>query len=101
MENNRVEIIVGRLGVDPYLAYTKKGEPVCELSVGLVNEQSATIWRKVVVFGKLAELCSVHLRKGNEVFVRGHMFLKTFTNREGLEKEYYEVKAFSVGQALL
>ena len=101
MENNTVEIISGRLGIDPHLAYTKKGEPVCEMSVGLVNEQSMTIWRKVVVFGKLAELCSVHLRKGNEVFVRGRTFLKTFTNREGLEKEYYEVKAFSVGQSLL
>ena len=101
MENNTVEIISGRLGVDPYLAYTKKGEPVCELSVGLVNEQSATIWRKVVVFGKLAELCKVHLRKGAQVFVQGHTHLRKFTNREGFEKEYLEVKAFSVGQSLL
>lgn len=101
MENNTVEIISGCLGVDPYLAYTKKGEPVCELSVGLVNEQSATIWRKVVVFGKLAELCKVHLRKGTQVFVQGQTHLKKFTNREGLEKEYFEVKAFSIGQSLL
>ena len=101
MENNTVEIISGRLGVDPYLAYTKKGEPVCEMSVGLVNEQSATIWRKVVVFGKLAELCKVHLRKGTQVFVQGQTHLKKFTNREGLEKEYFEVKAFSIGQSLL
>lgn len=101
MENNTVEIISGRLGVDPYLAYTKKGEPVCEMSVGLVNEQSATIWRKVVVFGKLAELCKVHLRKGTQVFVQGQTHLKKFTNREGLEKEYFEVKAFSIGQSLI
>lgn len=101
MENNTIEIISGRLGVDPYLAYTKKGEPVCEMSVGLVNEQSATIWRKVVVFGKLAELCKVHLRKGTQVFVQGQTHLKKFTNREGLEKEYFEVKAFSIGQSLI
>ena len=101
MENNTIEIISGRLGVDPYLAYTKKGEPVCEMSVGLVNEQSATIWRKVVVFGKLAELCKVHLRKGTQVFVQGQTYLRKFTNREGLEKEYFEVKAFSVGQSLI
>ena len=99
--DNKIELISGRLGIDPYLAYTKKGDPVCELSVGLVNEQSATIWRKVVVFGKLAELCSVHLRKGQEVFVRGHILLKRFTNRDGLEKEYFEVKASAVGQSLL
>lgn len=101
MENNTVEIISGRLGVDPRFAYTKKGEPVCELSVGLVNEQSATIWRKVVVFGKLAEQCSVHLRKGHEIFARGPVLLKKFVNRDGLEKEYFELKAFSIGQSLL
>ncbi|MBP9680562.1 MAG: single-stranded DNA-binding protein [Bacteriovorax sp.] len=99
--HNKIELIAGRLGINPYLAYTRKGEPVCEMSVGIVNDQSATIWRKVVVFGRLAELCSVHLRKGNEVFVRGHVFLKTFTNKEGLEKEYFEVRAFSIGQSLL
>jgi len=99
--DNKIELITGRLGIDPRLAYTKKGEPVCEMSVGLVNEQNETVWRKVVTFGKLAEQCSVHLRKGNEVFVRGPMFLKKFINREGNEKEYFEVKAFSIGQSLL
>ncbi len=99
--DNKIELITGRLGIDPRLAYTKKGEPVCEMSVGLVNEQNETVWRKVVTFGKLAEQCSVHLRKGNEVFVRGPMFLRKFINREGHEKEYFELKAFSIGQSLL
>jgi single-strand DNA-binding protein len=99
--NDKVELISGRLGIDPYLAYTRKGEPICEMSVGLINEQSATVWRKVVAFGKLAELCSVHLRKGNEIFVRGPVFLKTFTNSDGLEKKYFEVRASTIGQSLL
>lgn len=101
MVNNKTELITGRLGLDPRLAYTKKGEAVCEMSVGLVNEQNEMIWRKIVAFGKLAEQCSVHLRKGNEIFVRGHVFLRSFINRDGLEKEYFEVRAFSVGQSLL
>jgi len=101
MENNNVEIISGRLGLDPRLAYTKKGEAVCEMSVGLVNEQNETMWRKIVAFGKLAEQCSVHLRKGNDIFVRGRLILRSFTNRDGIEKEYLEVRAFSVGQSLL
>lgn len=101
MESNKVELITGRLGLDPRLAYTKKGEAVCEMSVGLVNEQNETIWRKIVTFGKLAEQCSVHLRKGNDIFVRGRLILRSFTNRDGIEKEYLEVRAFSVGQSLL
>lgn len=101
MENNRAEIISGRVGANPYLAYTKKGEAVCEMSVGILNEQNETVWRKIVTFGKLAEQCSVHLRKGNEIFVRGRILLRSFVNRDGLEKEYLEVRAFSVGQSLL
>jgi single-strand DNA-binding protein len=92
------ETICGRLGLDPFLAYTKKGEAVCEMKVALQNEQNKTVWRKIVVFGKLAELCSVHLRKGNVVFARGSMIL---INRDGLEKEYFELNAFSIGQSLL
>ena len=101
MEYNRAEIISGRVGANPYLAYTKKGEAVCEMSVGILNEQNETVWRKIVTFGKLAEQCSVHLRKGNEIFVRGRILLRSFVNRDGLEKEYLEVRAFSVGQSLL
>ncbi|MGZ3789426.1 MAG: single-stranded DNA-binding protein [Bacteriovorax sp.] len=101
MVSDVIEVFSGRLGVDPYLAYTKKGEPVCEMSLGLKNIQNEITWRKVVVFGKLAELCKVHLKKGNQVFVHGRMQLRKFTNKDGLEKEYYEVNAFSVGQSLL
>ena len=98
---NNIETISGRLGADPKLTYTTKGEAVCELSVGLNNDQSKTIWRKVVTFGKLAEQCSVHLKKGAEVFVRGPVILRKYTNKEGIEKEFLEVKAFSVGQSLV
>lgn len=100
MNEENVEIITGHLGRDPYLAYTGKGNPICEMSVSLRNIQNEITWRKVVVFGKLAELCKVHLKKGNEIFVSGRVELKRFTNREGIEKEYFEVKAFSVGQSL-
>jgi len=101
MENKRIEVFAGRLGAEPYLAYTKKGIPVCELSLGLKSEQNLMIWRKVVCFGKLAELCKVHLRKGQQIFVNGHMTLRKFVNKEGHEKECLELNAFSVGQSLL
>lgn len=101
MNEQHLDIVSGRLGRDPYLAYSKKGNPICELSVGLKTEQNLTIWRKVVVFGKLAELCKVHLKKGQEVFVRGPVKLQKFINKEGHEKEYLEINAFSIGQSLL
>lgn len=99
--NQTSELISGRLGADPRFALTKKGEPICEMSIGLNNVQNQTVWRKVIVFGKLAEQCSVHLRKGNEIFVRGRKELKRFTDGKGIEREYFEILANSIGQSLL
>ncbi len=101
MENNVTETICGRLGLDPFLAYTRKGEAVCEMKVALQNEQNKTVWRKIIAFGKLAEQCSVHLRKGNNVFVQGRRELKRIVGRDGIEREYFEVLANSIGQSLL
>ena len=102
MNNNQTnELVSGRLGIDPQFSYTKNGQPVCEMSIGISNIQNKTIWRKIVVFGKLAEQCSVHLRKGNEVFVQGRKELKRFTDGKGIEREYFEILANSIGQSLL
>lgn len=101
MNTDSIMTINGRLGADPKLAYTKKLEPVCEMSVGIVSMDKETVWRKVVVFGRLAEMCSVHLRKGNLIFVRGQNALRSFVTKEGIEKKYFEFKAFSVAQSLL
>ncbi|MDO9182058.1 MAG: single-stranded DNA-binding protein [Bacteriovorax sp.] len=101
MLNNTNEIFSGRLGRDPYLAYTKKGEAVCEISIGSNGPRNETIWKKIVAFGKLAEQCSVHLRKGNEIFVRGHKDLKKFTDSKGIEREYFEILAKTIAQSLL
>lgn len=101
MENIKLELISGRLGNEPKFAVTKTGKPVCELSIAIKNEQNSTIWRKVIAFGRLAEQCKVHLKKGQEIFVQGRMDLKKFINKEGIEKEYLEINAFSIGQSLL
>ena len=101
MENKKIELLNGRLGIEPNLAYTKKGLPICELSLAVKGEENSTIWRKIVAFGKLAEQCKVHLKKGQEVFVQGPVFLKSYTNKDGQEKEYLELNANSIGTSLL
>lgn len=102
MENREMQLFIGRLGADPVLAYTaKKQEPVCEMSLAVKNEKSETIWKKLVVFGKLAELCKVHLKKGNEVIVRGRIRLNKYTSKDGEEKESSELLVYAVAQSLL
>ena len=102
MENNEIKLIIGHLGADPVLSYTaKKQEPVCEMSLAVKDEKNETTWKKIVVFGKLAEMCKVHLKKGNEVFVRGRMRLNKYTNKDGEEKEAVDVLVHSVALELM
>ena len=69
-------IIVGNLGGDPTMRYTNDGTPVTTLSVA-TNEGSGdkkhTIWWRVSVWHKQAEVCNQYLTKGSKVLVEGAM----------------------------
>lgn len=98
MTNDRRQLFMGRLGKNPDLRYTKNQKPVCCLSVAVNDEkEQKTIWNKVVVWGKQAELASMYLKKGSEIFVHGHVERKEFTTSEGLQKSYEEVNANLIG----
>ena len=45
------QILIGRLGQEPLLAYTRGGVPVCRISLALYQkENEKTIWKNVIVF---------------------------------------------------
>ena len=62
---NRV-MLVGRLGKDPEMRHTPSGTPVTNFSVATDERwkgkngerQSRTEWHNIVVWSKLAEICS-------------------------------------------
>jgi single-strand DNA-binding protein len=71
-------ILLGNLGRDPELMHTKKGTPVCNLSVATEHRvkngeswEKATEWHKVTVWGKQAELAAEYLAKGRQVYIEG------------------------------
>ena len=98
MENVSIETFMGRLGRNPELRYTKNSEPVCSMSVAInKGADKPADWRKVVVWGRQAEVCSVQLKKGSEVFVHGQNQKKSFETKEGETKTYEEVLARLVG----
>ncbi len=93
-----MELFLGRLGRDPELKYTPNRVPVCHLSVAInKGEDEKPEWKKVIVWNKQAELCSLYLKKGKEVFVKGETEKKEFTTKEGERKEYFEVNAKVIG----
>jgi single-strand DNA-binding protein len=84
-------IVLGNLGQDPEIRYSKQGTPVVNFSVATsekwtdkntqqVNEQ--TEWHRVTVFGKQAENCNKYLSKGSKVYVEGKLKTTSY-DKEG------------------
>ncbi len=103
---NRV-ILVGRLGMDPKLAYTANGTPVANLRLATDesyndregNKVDRTEWHRVVVWGKQAEFCSNYLNKGRLVLTEGRLQTRKWQDQQGQDRYTTEIVAFRV-QAL-
>ncbi len=103
MSVNKV-ILIGRLGQNPEVRYTPSGAGVANFSVA-TNEswtdksgqkQERTEWHKVVVWGKLAELCGQYLAKGRQVYLEGRLQTREWKDKEGQTKYTTEVQAQTV-----
>lgn len=93
--------IMGRLGADPETRGTPSGQTVTSLRVA-VNEswtakdgqrQERTEWFGVTVWGRLGELCGEHLTQGRQVVVEGRMQSREYTDKEGVTRRAWEVRA--------
>ena len=103
MSVNKV-IVLGRLGQDPELKHTAGGSAVTNFSVA-TNEswtdkqgqkQERTEWHRVVVWGKLAELCSQYLSKGRQVYLEGKLQTRSWEDNQGQKRYTTEVQANTV-----
>lgn len=103
MSVNKV-ILLGRLGQDPELKYTPSGAPVCNFSLATSEfwadkngqKQERTEWHRVVVWGKLAELCNQYLGKGRQAFVEGRLQTRSWDDQNGQKKYTTEIVATTV-----
>jgi single-strand DNA-binding protein len=97
-------IIVGRLGADPELKTVTGGQSVARLSIATSEnwtdkqgqKQERTEWHKVVVWGKLAELCGKYLSKGRQCYVEGRLQTRSWEDQQGQKRYATEVVANTV-----
>lgn len=97
-------IIVGRLGADPEVKTVSEGNNVARLSVATSENwkdrngqrQERTEWHRVVVWGKLAELCGQYLHKGRQVYVEGRLQTRSWEDDQGQKKYTTEIVATTV-----
>lgn len=96
-------IIVGNLGGDPELRFTKSGTAACNFSVATSddwvdkegNKQERTEWHRIVAWGKTAELCGEYLKKGRQVYLEGRIQNREY-EKDGETKYVTEIVAQSV-----
>ncbi len=103
MSVNKV-ILVGRLGQKPELRNTPGGAAVANFSIA-TNEnwmdrnnqkQERTEWHRIVVWGKVAQLCHDYLDKGRQVYLEGRLQTRQWQDKDGATKYTTEVIASTV-----
>jgi single-strand DNA-binding protein len=97
-------IIVGRLGADPELKTVTGGQSVARLSIATSEnwtdkqgqKQERTEWHRIVVWGKLADLCGKYLSKGRQAYVEGRLQTRSWEDQQGQKRYTTEIVANTV-----
>ncbi len=98
-------ILIGNLGKDPEVRFTPGGQAVANFNIATSeswNDKTSgqkvekTEWHRIVVWGKLAELCGEYLKKGRQCYVEGRLQTREWTDKEGQKKYTTEVVANTV-----
>jgi len=93
-------ILVGNLGQDPEIRYTADGRPIANFSIatsetwtdkGSGERREKTEWHRVVVSGKLAEICGEYLSKGRQVYIEGKLQTRKWQGQDGQDRYTTEV----------
>lgn len=97
-------ICLGRLTENPELKSTPGGNSVCNFSMALNEKykdkngqmQEKVEFVRIVVWGKLAELCNQYLAKGREAFVEGKLQTRSWDDKNGVKRYTTEINATTV-----
>lgn len=85
-------ILVGYLGGDPELRFTKGGQAVANFSLATSerwtdkesgNKEEKTEWHNIVAWGKLGEICGEFLAKGKQVYIEGRIESESWEDNDG------------------
>lgn len=94
-------ILVGNLGRDPEVRYTKSGQAVASFSLATSerwtgkdgNKEEKTEWHRIVAWGKLGEICGEYLSKGKQVYIEGRLQTREWDDKDGNKRSTTEIVA--------
>ena len=97
-------LLIGNLTRDPELRYIPSGSAVAsftlamnrvfKMQTGEKKEEVAFV--RIVVWGRMAEICSEYLKKGRAVFVEGRLQSRSWDGADGQKRNTLEVIAMNV-----
>lgn len=101
MSSLNVCTFTGNLGQDPDFNVTTNGTSVCNLNLAVSNydtqaKGNVTMWLRCAFFGKQAEFLEKYAEKGDKVAVTGSLRLRSYKDREGVERTSVEILGNSV-----
>ena len=79
---------VGRLGKDPELRTTQKGQEITSFSLAInvfAKGEEQTVWLKCSLWGKRGETLRNYCQKGSQITISGKLFQDTWTNKDNEE----------------
>lgn len=91
--------MIGNLTRDPELKYTPQGTGVCTFGLATNREwtdstgqkQEGVEFHRIVAWGKLGEICSQLLVKGQKAFVEGRLQTRAWKTQDGSDRQITEV----------
>ena len=92
-------IILGRLGADPETKNISSGSTVTSFSLATSEswkDKEGQKQERVVVWGKLAEICGKYLAKGRQAFVEGRLQTRSWEDQQGNKRYTTEIVANNV-----
>lgn len=92
-------ILLGNIGKDPEVRETKSGK-VANLVLATSErytdksgqKQENTEWHNLVVFGKLADVVTKYVKKGDKLYVEGSITTRKWEDKEGNTRYNTDIK---------
>jgi single-strand DNA-binding protein len=94
-------ILIGNLGKNPEIIHTSGGITIAKFSLATTDRrtdkesgttQKYTEWHRVIVFGRLAEICGEYLHKGKQVCIEGRIQTSSW-EQDGIRRFSTEIIA--------
>lgn len=94
MNFNKV-VLVGRVGKDPEIKALPSGQQVATFSLATSRvwtkdgeKHEETEWNNIVLWGKLAEIAGLYVKKGTLLLVEGHLATRSWEDKDSGKKMY-------------